>query len=44
VVTNPKAVYMTADMIQDGQITEEDQKIRLKELVDETILLASRSK
>jgi FMN reductase len=44
VVTNPKAVYMTADMIQDGQISNEEQKIRLKELVDETMLLASRPK
>jgi len=44
VVTNPKAVFMTADMIKDNLITDENSKTRLKELVDETILLASRSK
>lgn len=44
VVTNPKAVFMTADMIQDSQIANEDAKTRLKEMVDETILLASRQK
>ena len=39
VVTNPKAVFMTVDQIKDGTINEES-KIRLKELVDETLLLA----
>lgn len=43
IVTNPKAVFMTADVIKDGQINE-NEKTRLKELVDETILLASRPK
>lgn len=43
VVTNPKAVYVTADAIKDGQIIE-NEKTRLKELVDETMLLASRQK
>ncbi len=43
VVTNPKAVFMTADTIKDGQIGE-NEKTRLKELVDETMLLASRQK
>ena len=38
-VTNPKAVFMTVDQIKDGTINEES-KIRLKELVDETLLLA----
>jgi NAD(P)H-dependent FMN reductase len=44
VVTNPKAVYMTAEMIKDNMIIDETSKTRLKELVDETILLASRPK
>jgi NAD(P)H-dependent FMN reductase len=44
VVTNPKAVFMTADMMKDNLITDENSKTRLKELVDETILLASRPK
>lgn len=44
VVTNPKAVFMTADMIKDDAIMDENSKARIKELVDETILLASRPK
>ncbi len=44
VVTNPKAAYMTAEMIKDGKIIDENSMMRLKELVDETILLASRPK
>jgi len=44
VVTNPKAVFMIADMIKDGVIIDENAKTRLKEMVDETMLLASRPK
>jgi NAD(P)H-dependent FMN reductase len=44
VVTNPKAVFMTADMIKNDTIIDENSKVRLTELVDETIRLASRSK
>ncbi|HXG14263.1 MAG TPA: NADPH-dependent FMN reductase [Candidatus Nitrosotenuis sp.] len=44
VVTNPKAVFMTVDMLKDGTIIDENAKTRLKEMVDETIQLASRSK
>jgi NAD(P)H-dependent FMN reductase len=44
VITNPKAVFMTADMIKDDAIVDENSKVRLKELVDETILLASKLK
>ncbi|TBR10328.1 MAG: NADPH-dependent oxidoreductase [Candidatus Nitrosotenuis sp.] len=43
IVTNPKAVFMTVDVIKDGEISE-NEKTRLKELVDETVLLASRPK
>lgn len=43
VVTNPKAVYMTTDVVENGQI-KEDQQNRLKELVDETMRLAFRPK
>jgi len=43
VVTNPKAVYMTADQIKETTIDENGQA-RLKEMVDETLLLASRLK
>ncbi len=42
VITNPKAVFMTADAIQDGRVSDEDARARLRELVDETIGLASR--
>ena len=42
VITNPKAVFITADMIKDNQIINEDQKNRLKELVDETLTLATK--
>jgi len=44
VITNPKAVFMTADMIKDGQIIDGEIKTRLHELVDETITLASKLK
>ena len=44
VITNPKAVFMTVDQIKDNAVIDEDAKARLKELVDETLLLASRPK
>jgi len=44
VITNPKAVYMTVDQIKDNVIIDENAKTRLKEMVDETLLLASRPK
>ncbi|MBM3905480.1 MAG: NAD(P)H-dependent oxidoreductase [Thaumarchaeota archaeon] len=43
VITNPKVVFMTVEQIKDGTI-EEASKVKLRELVDETILLASRPK
>ena len=43
VITNPKAVYMTADQIKENVIDENGQA-RLKGMVDETMLLASRPK
>lgn len=44
VITNPKTVFMTVDQIKDNAIIDENAKTRLKELVDETLLLASRPK
>ena len=41
VITNPKAVYMTVDMVKDGSVADE-AKTRLRELVDETLNLASK--
>ena len=42
VITNPKAVFMTADMISEGNVKDEEAKKRLKELVDETLSIASK--
>ena len=42
VITNPKAVFMTVDMLKDGKVTDDDAKIRMKELVDGTISIASK--
>ena len=41
VITNPKAVHMTVDQIKDGKIIDENAMARLRELVDETLKLAS---
>ena len=41
VITNPKAVHMTVDQIKDGKIIDENVMNRLRELVDETLKLAS---
>ncbi len=41
VVTNPKPVFITADLIKDGKIENESQD-RLKEMVDETLGMASK--
>ena len=42
VITNPRAVFIMADTANDDQITVEDVKTRLKQLVDETLELASK--
>lgn len=42
VITNPKAVYLTVDVIKDGIIIDENTKARLKEMVDETIRIATK--
>ena len=42
VITNPKAVFMTVDMLKDRKVTDDDAKIRMKELVDGTISIASK--
>jgi len=41
VITNPKAVFMTVDQIKDN-IIDQNGQTRLKEMVDETLLLGSR--
>jgi|TARA_B100000029_G_scaffold444129_1_gene463678 NAD(P)H-dependent FMN reductase len=40
VITNPNAVFATADTIEDGQIISEEVKSRLNELVDDTLALS----
>ena len=39
VLTNPKAVFMTADKIKDNTINDDDFKSRLRDLVDETLAM-----
>ena len=40
VITNPKAVFLTVDIIKEGVLTDENAKSRLQELVDETLAMA----
>ena len=42
VITNPYAVFITADTIENNQLVDEEVKIRLKQLVDQTLDLALR--
>ncbi len=42
VITNPNAVFMAADMINDGKVADDTAQMRLKQLVDETLTLASK--
>ena len=44
VITNPKAVYLTTEIFTDNQISDEDAKKRLKEMVDQTLQIASKLK
>ena len=41
VITNPRAVFIMADTADDNKISDDDVKVRLKQLVDETLKLAS---
>jgi len=40
VITNPRAVFVTADTVDNGKIINEDVNSRLDHLVDETLGLA----
>ena len=42
VVTNPKAVFLTTEAISENAISNDDDRKRLRELVDETLKMASR--
>ncbi len=43
VITNPKAVFLTIDSITEGSSLDEDSQARLKDMVDETLQLASKT-
>jgi NAD(P)H-dependent FMN reductase len=40
VITNPHAVFITADTIKNNQLVDEEVKIRLKQLVGQTLDIA----
>jgi len=42
VVTNPKAVFLTTEAITDNSVSDVNAQNRLKEMVDETLELASK--
>jgi NAD(P)H-dependent FMN reductase len=42
VITNPKAVFLTTESVSNNSITDEDVQNRLKEMVDETLEIASK--
>ena len=44
VITNPKAVFVTADTIENGEIVNDDVKTRLQTLIDQTLALATRTR
>ena len=39
---NPKAVFITADMVKEDNIVDADAQNRLKDLVDETMTMSSK--
>ena len=42
VIANPKAVFLTTESITENSISDEDAQNKLKEMVDETLALASK--
>jgi len=42
VITNPKAVFLTTESITKNSVSDVDAQNRLKEMVDETLKLASK--
>ena len=42
VITNPKAVFLTTESISENSVTDTDAQNRLKEMVDETLEIASK--
>ena len=42
VITNPRAVFVTADTVDNDKIINDDVKARLRQLAEETLKLASK--
>ena len=42
VITNPKAVFLTTEAINENKVSDADAQKRLKEMVDETLEIASK--
>ena len=42
VITNPKAVFLTIESISENTISNDEDKKRLRELVDDTLKIASK--
>ena len=42
VITNPKAVFLTTESISENAISNDEDKKRLRELVDQTLKMASK--
>ena len=42
VITNPKAVFLTTESVSDNSISDSDAQNRLKEMVDDTLEIASK--
>lgn len=42
VIANPKAVFLTTESISENTISKEDDKKRLRDMVDETLKMASK--
>ena len=42
VITNPKAVFLTTESVSENSVSDEIAKTKLKEMVDETLEMASK--
>lgn len=42
IITNPKAVFLTTESIFENSVTDKDVQNKLKEMVDETLEIASK--
>jgi len=42
VITNPKAVFLTTESIKENSVLDEEAQTRLKEMVDDTLEIASK--